>query len=110
MVLVVLLAAYALYVGSFVPAMLVGPVAPVLLVAYVLQAVLAFAAAVGIGLRRSWASTVLLVLGATVAATWLVEAFALGIVAYLHAIAIAVLAVVLAMIGVAYLRHQRTPA
>jgi hypothetical protein len=105
LVIALLLAAYGLYIGSFIPAMLIAPV-PVLLVAYLLQAVAAFAAAYGVGMRRAWATTAIIVLGASVAATWLIEAFALGIVAYLHALAVAVLAVVLAMAGAAYLRHR----
>ena len=105
MVLVILLAAYGLYIGSFIPAMLIAPV-PVLLLAYVLQALAAFAAAYAVWMHRSWATTAIIVLGASVAATWLIEGFALGLVAYLHALAVAVLAVVLAMAGAAYLRHH----
>ena len=105
MVLVILLAAYGLYIGSFIPAMLIAPV-PVLLIAYVLQAVAAFTAAYAVWMHRAWATTAIIVLGASVAASWLIEGFALGLVAYLHALAAAVLAVVLAMAGAAYLRHH----
>src|SRR5437588_12802416 len=109
-VVVILLAAYGLYVGSFVPAMLVAPASLVLPVAYIAQTILAFVAAAGVWFRRSWAGNVMLVLGAVVAATWLVEAFALGIVAYLYAIGIAVLAIVLAIAGYTYIGRQRVPA
>ena len=44
MVVIVLLAAYGVYVGSFVPGMLVAPVAPVLPAAYIVQTILAFTA------------------------------------------------------------------
>src|SRR5436190_5336528 len=106
MVVVILLAAYGLYVASFVPGMLVAPASPVLPAAYITQAILAFAAAAGVGTRRGWAANLILVLGAVVAATWLIEAFALGIVAYLYAIGIAVLAIVLAIIAYAYACRQ----
>jgi hypothetical protein len=109
MVVVVLLAAYGLYVGSFLPAMLAAPIAPVLPVAYLLQTILAFAAAVGIWQRRSWAPTLILVLGTVVAATWLVEAFALGIVAYLRAVGVAVLAVIAAVAGYSYVCRRFAP-
>ena len=110
MVVIVLLAAYGVYVGSFVPGMLVAPVAPVLPVAYVVQTILAFIAVAGAWLRRPWAANVIVALGAVVAATWLIEAFALGIVAYLHAIGIAILALVLAIAGYAYVCRKWSPA
>jgi len=110
MVVIVLLAAYGVYVGSFVPGMLVAPVSPVLPVAYVVQTILAFTAVAGVWLRRPWAANVIVALGAVVAATWLIEAFALGIVAYLHAIGIAVLALVLAMAGYSYVCRKWSPA
>src|SRR5712691_4418776 len=97
-VIAVLLAAYGFYVGSFVPAMLVVPAAPVLLIAYVLQTVAAFVAAAGVWMKRRWATTALVVLGASISATWLIEGFALGIVAYFDALAVAVLAMVLCVI------------
>jgi hypothetical protein len=99
MVALILLAAYGLYVASLVPGLLVAPVSPVLPVAYIAQAALACAAAAGVAMRRGWAANLILVLGAVVAATWLIEAFALGIVAYLRAIGIAALAVILAIVA-----------
>ena len=102
----ILLAAYGLYVASLAFGMLVAPASLVLLVAYITQAILAFAAAAGVGMRRRRAPNLILVLGAVVAATWLIEAFALGIVAYLYAIGIAVLAVVVAIVTYAYACRQ----
>jgi hypothetical protein len=109
-VVAILLAAYAVYTGSFLPAMLAGPASPVLLVAYILQTILALAAAVGVWLGRAWAANAILALGAVVAVTWLVEAFALGIVAYLYAIGIAVVALVLAVAGYSYVCRRHVPA
>src|SRR5258706_1626918 len=106
-VIAVLLAAYGFYGGSFVPAMLVVPAAPVLLVGYVLQTIAAFVAATGVWMKRPWATTALVVLGAFVSATWLVEGFALGIVAYFDALAVAVLAMVLCIVGAAYVGQRR---
>jgi hypothetical protein len=105
-VVAILLAAYGVYAGSFVLGMLVAPSSPVLPVAYIIQTILALVAAAGVWLGRSWAANVILALGVVVAATWLIEAFALGIVAYLYAIAIAVVALVLAAVGYAYVCRQ----
>jgi uncharacterized membrane protein AbrB (regulator of aidB expression) len=101
LVITIVLVVYGVYVASYVPGMLVGPPAPVLLVAFALQAVLALAAAVGVWRRQGWAAGVVMLLGISIAATWLVEAFVLGIVAYLRAFVIAVIALVVAA-GIAW--------
>ena len=101
------LAGYGLYIGSYVPGMLVGQSALLLLVCFVLQTLFALAAAIGVWRGQSWASGVVLALGVAVAATSLVEAFVLGIVAYLHALLVAVLAMVVVVILSAYLKRQR---
>jgi threonine dehydrogenase-like Zn-dependent dehydrogenase len=44
--------------------------------------------------------------GVSIAATWLIEGFVLGIVAYLHALFVAVLAIVVAWIVAAYVNRQ----
>ena len=106
----IVLAAYGLYVASFVPGMSVAPAQPILLVAFVVQAVAAFAAAAGVWLERPWATAVLVVLGLCIAATWLFEGFALGLVAYLHALAVAVVALVLCVIAASYVRNHRATA
>ena len=106
LVIAVGLAAYSLYAASFVPAMLVAPVAPVLLAGFLLQAVCALAAAIGVWRRLRWAALAVVLLGASIAATWLVEAFVLGIVAYLRALAVAVVAIVSTLIIAAYLNRR----
>ena len=47
----------------------------------------------------------MVLLGASTAATWLVEGFVLGIVAHLHALLVAVLAIVVALVIAAYLKR-----
>ena len=109
LLIAVLLAAYGLYIAGYVPAMLLGQPVPLLLIGFVLQAVCALAAAFGVWRRRSWAAGVVVLLGVCIAATWLIEAFVLGIVAYLHALLVAVLAILVALIIAAYLNRERGP-
>ena len=101
------LAGYGVYIGAHVPGMLIGPPLPLLLIAFVLQAVCAFAAAVGVWRRQPWAAGVVVLLGAIIGVTWLVEAFVFGIVPYLQAILVAVLAIVVALIIAAYVNRPQ---
>ena len=103
------LAGYGLYIAGYVPAMLLGPPVPLLLIGFVLQAVCALAAAFGVWRRQAWAAGVVLLLGVSIAATWLIEAFVLGIVAWLHALLVAVFAILVALIIAAHLRRQPGP-
>lgn len=107
LLIAVVLAGYGLYAANHVPALLVGPPMPVLLICFVLQAVLAFAAAFGTWRPRRWAAGAAVLLGVTVAITWLFEAFFLGIVAYLNALGIAVVAVIATLVIAAYLNGTR---
>ncbi|MBP1685685.1 MAG: hypothetical protein H6Q33_1828 [Deltaproteobacteria bacterium] len=109
LLIAVALAGYGLYIAGYVPAMLLGQPVPLLLIGFVLQAVCALAAAVGVWRGRSWAAVVVVLLGLSIAATWLIEGFVLGIVAYLHALLVAVLAIVVALIIAAYVNRQRGP-
>lgn len=109
LLIVVALAGYGVYIARYVPVMLLGQPVPLLLIGFVLQAVCALAAAVGVWQGRSWAAGVVVVLGVSIAATWLVEGFVLGLVAYLHALLVAVLAIVVALIVAAYVKRQRGP-
>ena len=104
----VALAGYGVYIAAYVPAMLLGS-APLLLIGFVLQAVFALAAAVGVWRDQRWAAGVVVLLGVSIAATWLIEAFILGIVAYLRALLVAVLAIVVALIIAEYVnrRHEQ---
>ena len=61
---------------------------------------------VGVWRSQPWAAGVVVLLGACVAAMWLVEGFVLGIVAYLYAPLVAVLAIVVALVIAAYVNRQ----
>ena len=107
LLIAVALAGYGVYIAGYVPVMLLGQPVPLLLIGFVLQAVCAIAAAVGVWRGWPWAAGMVVLLGVSIAATWLIEAFVLGIVAYLHAMLVAVLAIVVALIIAAYVnRHQ----
>ena len=106
LLIAVLLAAYGVYTAAYVPGMLVDPISPLVLICFVLQVVLALAAAIGVWRDQAWAAGAVVLLGAIVAATWLIDAFVLGIVAYLHALLMAVLAIGLTLAIAAYLRGR----
>jgi hypothetical protein len=108
LLMAVALAGYGVYAASYLPAMLVGPAMPILLVAFVLQTVCALAAAVGVWRGRPWATVAVVLLGLIIAGTWLYEAFILGIVAYARALLNAVIAVVITLVMAAYLNRQRS--
>ena len=103
------LAVYGLYIAAHVPAMLVGEPVPLLLIGFVLQAAFALAGAVGVWRDQPWAAGVVVLLGVSIAATWLIEAFVFGIAAYLHALLVAVLAIVVALIIAAYVNRPHAP-
>ncbi|HWW82049.1 MAG TPA: hypothetical protein VNZ26_00520 [Vicinamibacterales bacterium] len=106
LLIAVALAAYGLYIASYVPAMLVRPSTPGLLIGFVLQAVCALLAAFGIWRCERWAAGAAVSLGVSIAGTWLFEAFVLGIVAYLGALLVAVSALVMTLLIAAYLNRQ----
>jgi hypothetical protein len=100
------LAVYGLYIASYVPALLIGPSVPALVIGFVLEAVCALGAAIGVWRGKRWATAVLTLLGASIAGTWLFEAFILGIVAYLRALVVAGIAVVITLLLAAYIKRQ----
>ena len=101
------LVGYAVYIGAHVPGMLIGPPLPLLLIGFVLQVVCAVAAAVGVWRRQSWAAGLVVLLGAIIAVTWLIEGFVLDIVPYLKALMVAVLAIVGALLVAAYVNRRQ---
>jgi peptidoglycan/LPS O-acetylase OafA/YrhL len=107
-VIAVALGVYGLYAASSVPAMVVGARVPALLFAFVLQAACALAAAVGAWRRDRWAAGAAVLLGICIAATSLFEGFVPGIVAYLRAVLVAAIAVVVTMGIATYVSRQRS--
>ena len=106
LLIAIALAAYGVYHALTAIAMLPGPASLLLLIAFVLQAVLAILAAVGVWRQRHWAAAALLLLGVSIAATALIEAFVLGIIAWLYALLIAIAAIVIALLLGAYLNRS----
>jgi hypothetical protein len=103
------LAAYGVYHAFYAIAMLLAPGSPLLLLAFALQAALAILAAVGVWRQQRWTAAVLLLLGASIAATALVEAFVFGIIAWLYALLIAIAAIVVALLLGAYVNRSGPP-
>jgi drug/metabolite transporter (DMT)-like permease len=105
LLIAIALAAYGSYHALNAIAMLPVPASPLLWVAFALQAVLAILAAVGVWRHQRWAAAALLLLGAVIAATALVEGF-VGIVAWLYALLIAIAAIVIAILVGAYVNRS----
>lgn len=105
LLIAVALAGYGVYAASYVPALLAAPVIPALLIGFVLQAVCGFAAAFGVWRGKRWAAGVAVLLGVSIAGTWLFEAFILGIVAYLHALAVVAVALIATLVTAVYLNR-----
>jgi hypothetical protein len=103
------LAAYGVYHAFYAITMVPVAVSPLLLLAFVLQAVFAILAAVGVWRAQRWAATALLLLGASIAATVLIEAFVFGIIAWLYALLIAIAAIVIALLLGAYVNRSGPP-
>ena len=110
LLIAVALAGYGVYAASYVPAMLAGPSVPALLLAFILQAVCAFAAALGVWRSQRWAAWAVVLLGVSIAGTWLFEGFILGIVAYLYALLVAAIALIVTLLMAGYVNRQRSLA
>ena len=107
LLIAIALAVYGVYIAGYVPGLLIGRPMPLVLICFVLQVVLALVGAVGVWRGERWAAGVVMLLGVIIAATWLIDAFVLGIVAYLHALLVAVLAVVVTVLLGVYVDRQR---
>jgi hypothetical protein len=110
LLIVVALIGYGVYAASHIPALLIGPSVPALLLGFGLQAVCAFAAALGVWRGQKWAAWAVVLLGVCIAGTWLFVSFILGIVAYLYALLISVIALVVTFVMAAYVSRQRSLA
>ena len=76
---------------------------PLLVVAFAVQVICALVAAIAVWQRRSSVAAIAIVLlGASIVFTALIEAFVLGTVAYMHALLVAVLALVAAFVLAGY--------
>ena len=106
LLIAIALVAYGVYHAFYAIAMVPAVVSPLLLLAFALQAVFAILAAVGVWRRQRWAAAALLLLGASIAATALIEAFVLGIIAWLYALLIAIGAIVIALLLGAYVNRS----
>jgi hypothetical protein len=100
---------YGVYRALYAIAMLPGPTSLLLFIGFALQALLAILAAFGVRRRQPWAVAALLLLGASIAATALVEAFVLGIIAWLYALLIAIGAIMIALLLGAYVDRSGLP-
>jgi membrane protein YdbS with pleckstrin-like domain len=83
---------------------------PALLLGFVLQAVCAVAAALGVWRGQRWAAGAVVLLGVAIAGTWLFEGFILGIVAYLYALLVAVIALIVTLVIAAYVNRRGSRA
>jgi hypothetical protein len=111
MLIALALAVYGGYRLLYAVTMLPAPASPFMLIAFGVQAALAILAAIGVWHRQRWAAAALLLLGASIAMTALVEAFVLGIIAWLYAILLAIAAIVAALLLGAYInRSDSSPA
>jgi hypothetical protein len=106
-VVVVTLVAYGLYIGSYVPPMLVGSPPVSMLLGFIVQTIAAIAAAVGVWQQRAWAPLMLIVLGAAIALTQIIQGFVLGLVGYNQAVFVAVVALVLTTLTAIYFDRNR---
>ena len=102
------LIAFGVYRALYLPGMLIDPKLPLLLMVF-LQAVFGIVAGVGVWLRASWAALAVVLLGASVVATALVE-LVLGLSAALRALLEAGVAVLLTVLIVTFLRNGGGPS
>ncbi len=108
-VIAILLGVYAVYTALFLPGMFVAPVLAILLIGTIAKVAASGAAAVGVWRMRGWAAAAIIVTGVVVAAMWLLEAFVLGLVAALTAMAFAAIAVLLCLAAAGYIQRRRPP-
>ena len=106
-VVAIALLGYGLYIGSYVPPLFVGNPPMSILFGFLVQMVAALAGAAGVWWRQPWAALAIVILGAAIAATALVEGFVLGLVGYNHALAVAILALVITIALAVYVSRRR---
>ena len=104
LLIAVALAGYGVYRALYLPAMLVAPPATLLFLGFLLQALFAMAGAAGVWWGARWAPLAIVLLGASIAGTALIEGFVLGIVAYLRALVEGLVGIVVTLVIAAYVR------
>jgi hypothetical protein len=110
LLIALLLAGYGLYKAAYLPALLVDPISPLVLICFVLQVALAIAAAAGVWRDARWSAGVVVLLGVVIALTWLIDGFVLGIVAYLEALLRAVIALLVTIAIAVYVQRGQARA
>ena len=106
-VIFVVLILFGIYIGSYVPGLLIGTPAPILLIGFLAQTIAAIVAAVGVWWRQSWAPAVIVILGVAIAVTYLAEGYGLGLIAYNHALAGALLGLAITILMALYVSRNR---
>jgi hypothetical protein len=101
----VALGGFGLYRALYVPAMLVGPPVPPALVGFLLQAVFGILAGISVWRGARSAPILIVLLGASIAATALVEGFVFGIIPYLRALFEAVAAIAVTLLIAMYVKR-----
>lgn len=104
LLIAITLAVFGVYRALHVPGMLIGPPVPLLLIGFLLQAVFGIVAGVGVWRRAPWAPLVIVLLGASIAATALIEV-ALGVIAFLRALLDAGVALIVTILVAGYVRQ-----
>ncbi|HEY8123723.1 MAG TPA: hypothetical protein VII78_20560 [Myxococcota bacterium] len=105
LLIAIALAGFGVYRALYVPGLLVDPQESLLLVAFVLQAVFGIVAGFGVWRRARWAPLAIGLLCASVVATAVIEV-AIGVIAYLRALLEAVVAIVVAIFLIGYVRRE----
>jgi len=95
------LAVFGIYRAVYLPGMLVGPLEPLLLVGFLLQAACGIVAAFGVWRGASWAPLVIILLGASIALTAVFEVL-IGMIAYLRALLDAVVGIIITLLMASY--------
>ena len=103
----VALIAFGIYRALYLPGMLAGPSTPLLFVGFLLEAAFGIAAGIAVWRGAGAAPLLIVLVGASIALTALIE-IALGVVPWLYALLAAVVALVVAVVLARYVAGKRT--
>jgi uncharacterized membrane protein (DUF2068 family) len=96
---------FGFYRALYLPGMFQAPQVSLLLIGFLLQAVCGIVAGAGVWRRARWAPLAIGLLGASIVATALIEVI-LGIIAYLRVLLEVVVAIVVTILLVRYVRER----